>query len=68
MGLNALAEADLDERPFYRQFIYDHRFFFDDKLRAIKGVEVDIDLGDVKPIRHPPYRLSRQCRPSKWRR
>ena len=24
MGLNALAEEDLDERPFYRQLIFNH--------------------------------------------
>ena len=49
MGLNALADEDKDERPFYRQLIYDHWVLIDDKLRAIKGVEVDIDLRDVKP-------------------
>jgi len=31
---------------------------FDDKLRAIAGVEIDLDLGDVKPIRAHPYRWS----------
>ena len=36
MGLNALAEEDLDESPFYRLLIYDHWVLFDDKLRAIK--------------------------------
>ena len=27
-------------------------------LRAIKGVEVDLDLSGVKPIRFSPYKLS----------
>ena len=31
---------------------------FDDKLRPIKGVEIDLDLSDVKPIRAHPYKWS----------
>ena len=31
-------------------------FFFDGKLRAIASVEIDPDLGNVKPIRAHPCR------------
>jgi hypothetical protein len=58
MGLDTLSPANVGERPYYRQLVYDHWVLFDNKLRAIKGVNIDLDLKGVKPIRFPPYRLS----------
>ena len=43
---------------FYRKLIYDHWVCFDGILRPICGVEIDLDLSDVKPIRQSPYHLS----------
>ena len=42
---------------YYADLVYKFWILFDNKLRAIKGVEIDIDLGDMKPIRFSPYRL-----------
>ena len=58
MSLDELSEDKKDERQFYVDLVYRFWVLFDDKLRAIKGVEVDIDLSDVKPTRFPPYKLS----------
>ena len=38
--------------------MWDLWILFDDKLRAIEGVELDLDLSDMKPIRAHPYRWS----------
>ena len=43
---------------FYRDLIYELWILFDDKMRSIKGVEIDLDLDHVKPIRLSPHRLS----------
>ena len=32
--------------------------FIDDKLRAVAGVEIDLDLGDAKPIPRPASSLT----------
>ena len=58
MGLDDLPEKDRGERKFYVDLVYELWVLFDDKLRAIAGVEIDLDLGDVKPIRAHPYRWS----------
>ena len=58
MGLNNLSVDKLGEKSYYEQLVYDHWVLFDNKLRAIKGVQIDLDLNGVKPIRSPPYRLS----------
>ena len=58
MGLNTLAEEHKGEREYYAKLVYDLWVLFDDKLRAVKGVKIDLDLGDLKPIRFAPYRLS----------
>ena len=50
MGLDDLPEKDRGERKFYVDLVYELWVLFDDKLRAIAGVEIDLDLGDVKPI------------------
>ena len=46
------------EKKFYADLIWELWILFDDKLRAIAGVEIDLDLSDVKPIRAHPYRWS----------
>ena len=38
--------------------MYEFWILFDDKMRSICGVEIDLDLDHVKPIRLPPHRLS----------
>ena len=58
MSLDDLSEDKKDEREYYADLVYKFWVLFDNKLRAIKGVEIDLDLGDVKPIRFQPYRLS----------
>ena len=57
-GLDDLPEKYKGERDFYRKLIYDHWVCFDGILRPICGVEIDLDLSDVKPIRQSPYHLS----------
>ena len=56
MGLDKLSVENQGERPYYADLDYDHWVLFDNKLRAIKGVDIDLDLQGVKPIRFPPYR------------
>ena len=58
MGLDDMSEEKKGERQFYADLVYRLWVLFDDKLRAIKGVEVDLDLSDVKPIRFSPYKVS----------
>ena len=58
MGLDDLADEHVGERPYYRSLVYDHWILFDGLLRAIKGVEIDIDLSAVKPKRVAPFRWS----------
>ena len=58
VGLNNLDVEDKDERGFYVDLIYDLWVLFDDKLRAIVGVEIDLNLDNVKPLRAHPYRWS----------
>ena len=58
MGLDELPEELAGEREYYRQLVYDYWILFDGRLRAIKGVEIDVDLSDVKPRRVPPFRWS----------
>ena len=58
VGLDELAEEDKAEKKFYADLIWELWILFDDKLRAIAGVEIDLDLSDVKPIRAHPYRWS----------
>jgi len=48
MGLDDLAEKDRGERKFYVDLVYDLWILFDDKLRAIAGVEIDINLGAIE--------------------
>ena len=47
---------DRGERKFYADLVYELWILFDGKLRAIAGVEIHLDLGDVKPMRAHPYR------------
>ena len=58
MRLDDLAEKDRGERKSYVDLVYELWILFDDKLRAIAGVGIDLDLGNVKPIRAHPYRWS----------
>ena len=58
IGLYDLPEKDRGERTFYVDLVYELWILFDDKLCAIAGVEIDLDLGGVKPIRAHPYRWS----------
>ena len=58
VGLDDLSDEDKPEREFYANLLWELWVLFDDKLRAIAGVEVDLDLSDVKPIRAHPYRWS----------
>ena len=57
-GLDELPERHRSERDFYRDLIYELWILFDDKMRSIKGVEIDLGLDHAKPIRLPPRRLS----------
>ena len=57
-GLNELPERYKGEREFYCDLMYEFWVLFDDKMRSICGVEVDLDLDHVRPIRLPPHRLS----------
>ena len=57
-GLNELPERYQGEKEFYCDLMYEFWILFDDKMRSICGVEVDLDLDHVKPIRLPPHRLS----------
>ena len=43
---------------FYRDLMFEFWILFDDKMRSICGVEIDLDLDHAKPIRLPPHRLS----------
>ena len=45
-------------RPQIEELIYRYWVLFDGKMRAIRGVELDLDLSGVKPIRLQPYRWS----------
>ena len=58
MGLDELPEDLAGEREYYRQLVYDYWLLFDGRLRAIKGVEIDVDLSEVKPRRVAPFRWS----------
>ena len=58
LGLDELEAEDQGERAFYADLVWDLWILFDDKLRPIHGVEVDLDLSGVKPIRAHPYRWS----------
>ena len=58
MGLDELPDELKAERPYYESLVYDYWILFDGRLRAIKGVEIDVDLSEVKPIRMAPYRWS----------
>ena len=58
LSLDDLPEKDRGERKFYVDLVYELWVLFDGKLRAIAGVEIDLDLGDAKPIRAHPYRWS----------
>ena len=57
-GLDELPERYKGERGFYRDLMFEFWILFDDKMRSICGVEIDLDLDHVKPIRLPPHRLS----------
>ena len=58
VGLDELSAEDAGERQFFADLIRELWVLFDDKLREIAGVEIDLDLSDVKPIRacHQPAR------------
>ena len=56
--MDDLPEKDRGERKFYVDLVYGFWILFDGKLRAITGVEIDLDLGGAKPIRAHPYRWS----------
>ena len=58
MGLDDLHDDDKSEREFYADLVWHLWVLFDDKLRAVAGVEIDLDLSDVKPLRAHPYRWS----------
>ena len=58
MGLNDLNSELVGERQYYRDLIYEFWLIFDGLLRAIKGVEIHVDLSGVKPHRTQPYRWS----------
>ena len=57
-------EMKLDELPEdkrhlvrrFRELVYEFWVLFDGKMRAVKGVELDLDLSGLKPIRDQPYR------------
>ena len=56
--VDELSAEDAGERQFFADLIRELWVLFDDKLREIAGVEIDLDLSDVKPIRAHPYRWS----------
>ena len=58
MGLNDLNSELVGERQYYRDLIYEFWLIFDGLLRAIKGVEINVDLSGVKPHRTQPCRWS----------
>ena len=58
VGLDELSAEDAGERQFFADLIRELWVLFDGKLREIAGVEIDLDLSDVKPIRAHPYRWS----------
>ena len=58
LGLDDLAEEEAGERKFYADLVWELWILFDGQLRPISGVEVDLDLSGVKPIRAHPYRWS----------
>ena len=58
LGLNALPKDCEAVKGELQKIIYDRWILFDGKLREIKGVKVDMDMGDTKPIRVHPYRWS----------
>ena len=58
LGLDELPAEDAAERDFYANLVWDLWILFDDKLRPISGVEIDLDMSGVKPLRAHPYRWS----------
>ena len=58
MGLEDLPEELIGEKQFYKDLVKELWVLFDGKLRPIAGVEIDLDLSGVKPIRAHPYRWS----------
>ena len=58
VGLDELSAEDAGERQFFAGLIRELWVLFDDKLRETAGVEIDLDLSDVKLIRAHPYRWS----------
>ena len=46
-GLEELPERYKSEREFYRDLMYEFWILFDDKMRSICGVEIDLDLDHV---------------------
>ena len=56
MGIDKL--PSLEERNFYRGLITELWILFDDNLRAVKGVKIDVDVSGIDPIHLHPYRWS----------
>ena len=52
---NDLNSELVGERQYYRDLIYELWLIFDGLLRAIKGVEISVDLSGAKPHRTQPY-------------
>ena len=44
----------------FEELVYHFWVLFDGKMRAVHGVELDMDLSHVKPIRRQPYKWSPQ--------
>ena len=51
MGLNKLSAAIQGKRLYYERLVYNQWVLFDDKLCAIKGVNIGMDITGVIPIR-----------------
>ena len=57
-GEAILKEHGADTLQHVRELIYEHWLLFDEKFRAVRAADVDIDVFDtVQPIRVPPHRL-----------
>ena len=55
MGVFKLTGEKEGEQEFYRKLVYDKWILFDGKLRAVKGVLIDIDTHGIPPIHLHPY-------------
>ena len=55
MGIDDFVGDKEGEKEFYKKMVYDKWILFDGKLRAVKGVLIDIDTHGIPPIHLHPY-------------